>query len=285
MSNGISKYKYLYMVFMSNKLSVVGALIVIIFLMVGIFGPLFVPYSPEEMDYNNTLSAPSSAHIFGTDEFGRDLMCRVIYGARVSITIALIVILLSRVIGIILGIISGYAGGIIDTIIMRFVDLFMAFPPVVIAMVMATIMGGGMKTLIIALSISMWTGVARLARGETLSIKQNNYILATKAIGGGKMHTMWHHILPNIFPPILISSTLSFGRVVLSTAGLSFIGIGIQPPIPEWGLIISNGRQFIVSGEWWLVFFPGLAIMITVMGLNLLGDGLRDIFDPKERKL
>jgi len=280
-----NKYKYIYKVFLSNKLSVIGALIVIIFLLVGFVGPFIVPYSPETMDYSNVLSAPTFKHLFGTDEFGRDLMSRVVYGARVSITIGLIVILISRIIGIILGIIAGYSGGVFDDIIMRFVDLFMAFPPVVIAMVIATIMGGGVKTLIIALSISMWTGVARLARGETLSIKQNEYILSTKAVGGSKFHIMWHHILPNILPPILISSTLSFGRIVLSTAGLSFIGVGVQPPIPEWGLIISNGREYIVSGEWWLVFFPGLAIMITVMGLNLLGDGLRDIFDPKERKL
>jgi peptide/nickel transport system permease protein len=151
-------------------------------------------------------------------------------------------------------------------------------------MVLATIMGGGVYTLIIALTISSWTGTSRLARGEALSLKNSDFIRASKAIGCGVWHTMCHHAFPNILPPVLISSTLTFGRVVLNIAGLSFIGIGVKPPLPEWGTMISEGREFIISGQWWVVFFPGAAIIAVVMGLNLLGDGLRDILDPRQRR-
>jgi len=271
-------------VFMLNRMSVVGAVIVILFFIVGAIGNWIAPYSPYETDYSQTLRPPSRAHPFGTDAFGRDVLSRVICGARISLGIALAVTSLSVCLGLIIGTISGFIGGMLDTLIMRVVDLFMAFPPIIVAMVLATILGGSIRTVIIALVLSSWTGTARLVRGEVLAIKSQVFIRATRVIGATKWHIMLHHVLPNAIPPVLVSSTLSFGRIVLTTAGLSFIGVGVQPPLPEWGCMISEGREFIVSGQWWLVFFPGLAIMITVMGLNLFGDGLRDILDPRQRR-
>jgi len=279
-----SRYHYTRKVFFSNYLSVVGAVIVIAFVLIGVFGRGIVPYAPDQMDYSSMIAAPSSDHIFGTDQFGRDVFSRVICGAGISLGVGLVVIGFSTAIGMLVGVLSGYLGGKIDTFLMRLVDLFMAFPPVVVAMVLATILGGGIKTLVIALSLSRWCGTARLARGEVLSVKNSGFIKASRAAGAGWLYITWHHILPNIISPILVSSTLSFGRIVLSTAGLSFIGVGAQPPIPEWGTMICEGREYIVSGQWWLVFYPGMAIMITVMGLNLLGDGLRDILDPRQRR-
>ncbi len=279
-----SKFSYTRKIFMSNKLSVVGAVIVLLFLIIVAFGPLFAKIPPDIVDYDNILSSPSKINYFGTDQYGRDLFSRVIYGARTSLSIGFLVVTFSTVLGLCIGTISGYLGGSFDNFIMRLVDLLMAFPSVIVAMVLATIIGGGIKTLIIAMLISSWTGTARIARGETLSLKQSGYVNATRALGGRWSYILFHHVLPNVLPPVLVSATLSFGNIILNTAGLSFIGIGVQAPISEWGLIISEGREYIVTGQWWLVFFPGLAIMLTVIGLNLLGDGLRDIFDPRQRR-
>lgn len=279
-----NKLSYLIKIFTSNKLSIAGAAIVIIFILIAALGPIFVTIPPDVINYENILSSPSNTNYFGTDQYGRDLFSRVIYGARTSLGIGFLVVTLSTVIGLCIGIVSGYLGGSFDNIIMRIVDLLMAFPPVIVAMVLAIAIGGGIKTLIIAMLISSWTGTARIARGETLSLKQSGYVTATVGIGGKWSYILFYHILPNVLPPVLVSATLSFGNIILNTAGLSFIGIGVQPPISEWGLIISEGRQYIVSGQWWLVFFPGLSIMLTVIGLNLLGDGLRDILDPRQRR-
>jgi peptide/nickel transport system permease protein len=245
---------------------------------------MIAPFPPDHVDYGKPLAPPSLVHLFGTDDFGRDVFSRVIHGARISLGIGLAVAFISTLIGLISGMISGFLGGSVDTFIMRAVDLFMAFPPVIVAMVLATMMGSGMVTLMIALTISGWTGASRLARGEALSLKNSDFIRASKAIGCRGWHLIRHHAFPNILPPVLISSTLTFGRVVLNIAGLSFIGIGVKPPLPEWGTMISEGREFIVSGQWWVVFFPGAALITVVMGLNLLGDGLRDILDPRQRR-
>lgn len=279
-----NKFGYIKKIFISNKLSLVGAIIVLIFIFVVIFGSIFATIPPDSIDYDNILSPPSSTNYFGTDQYGRDLFSRVVFGARTSLGIGFLVVTFSTIFGLCIGTVSGYLGGKIDNFIMRLVDLLMAFPAVIIAMVLATIIGGGIKTLIMAMLISSWTGTARIARGETLSLKQSGYVTATRALSGGWVYILFYHILPNVLPPILVSATLSFGNIILNTAGLSFIGVGVQPPISEWGLIISEGRQYIVTGQWWLIFFPGLAIMLTVTGLNLLGDGLRDIFDPRQRR-
>jgi len=271
-------------VFASNRMSIIGATIVVAFLIVGAFGHWITPHSPYETSYREMLASPSSEHPFGTDDFGRDVLSRVISGAGISLGIGLAVSLLSTGLGVTIGTISGFVGGTLDTLVMRVADLFMAFPPVIVAMVLATILGGSVRTLIIALAVSSWTGTARLARGEALSIRSQGFIRATRAIGCRRGYTLFHHVLPNVIPPVLVSATLSFGRIVLSTAGLSFIGVGVQAPLPEWGRMISEGREFIVSGQWWLVFFPGLAIITVVMGLNFLGDGLRDILDPRQRR-
>lgn len=279
-----NKKSYLKKIFISNKLSVAGAAIVITFILIAVLGPIFVSIPPDAIDYDNILSSPSGTNYFGTDQYGRDLFSRVIYGARTSLGIGFFVVTVSTVIGLCAGTVSGYFGGSFDNFLMRIVDLLMAFPSVIVAMVLTIAMGGGVKTLIIAMLISSWTGTARIARGETLSLKQSGYVTATRGIGGKWSYILFYHILPNVLPPVLVSATLSFGNIILNTAGLSFIGVGVQPPISEWGLMISEGRQYIVSGQWWLVFFPGLSIMLIVMGLNLLGDGLRDLLDPRQRR-
>ena len=279
-----SSLRYASKVFMSNSLSVAGAIIVLLFLLVGIFATSFVPYEAAEVNYRRVLEAPSRDYLFGTDAFGRDVFSRVMTGAGISLRVGLTVSVIATVFGMFVGILAGYFGGTADTIMMRVVDLFMAFPPVVIALVLAVLMGRGLTTVVVALSLGGWTGTARLARGEVLSLKNRGFVRASRVIGASDGHIIWHHLIPNILPPILISTSLSFGRVVLNTAGLSFIGVGVQPPLPEWGTMINEGRAFIVSGQWWLVAFPGLAIMFSVMGFNLLGDGIRDILDPRERR-
>ncbi len=279
-----SASRYALKVFLSNSLSVTGAIIVLVFILVGVLGSTFAPYESGAVNYQRVLEAPSRDHLFGTDAFGRDVFSRVLTGAGISLRVGLTVIVITTALGMVFGILSGYLGGTVDTLFMRVVDLFMAFPPVVIALVLAVIMGRGLITVMVALCLSGWTGMARLARGEVLSLKNRGFVRASRVIGAGRWHIIWHHLLPNILPPVLISASLSFGRVVLNTAGLSFIGVGVQPPLPEWGTMINEGRAFIVSGQWWLVLFPGLAILTSVMGLNLLGDGVRDILDPRERK-
>lgn len=263
-----------------NTLSVLGILIIFAFLLIALFGPLFAPYNPTKGETSIRLQTPSAEHWFGTDQLGRDILSRVIHGARISLRIALIVAVIAGIIGTVVGITSGYFGGPVDDLMMRVTDMFFAFPKLVLAMAVAAALGPDLENLIFAIAIASWPVYARLARGEALAVREEDYIEAVRALGAGRMRILFLHVLPMCITPIIIQVTLDMGFIILIAAGLGFIGFGAQPPTPEWGIMIAEGRNYITS-QWWVSTFPGLAILVTVLGFNLLGDGLRDVLDPR----
>jgi len=259
---------------------VLGAIIVALMVTMAITAPLIAPHNPLEYQPHIRLNPPSSQYPFGTDGLGRDVFSRVIYGSRYSTWIGLISISISLVIGGTLGLISGYYVGWIDNIIMRCMDVMFAFPGILLALFIAAILGPGLSNLMIALGISAIPGYARVTRSSVLSVKEKEYVEAARSIGCNDFIIIFRHILPNVVAPLIVLSTLGLGSRILSAAALSFIGLGAQPPTPEWGLMLNEGRMYLRTA-WWITTFPGLAIMLTVLGLNMLGDGLRDAFDPR----
>jgi len=229
------------------------------------------------------LEAHRFQHPLGTDDMGRDILSRIIYGSRISVLIGIIVVLIGAVIGIIVGAVSGYIGGAGDNILMRIADMFLSFPPLILAMAIAAALGPNLRNTIIAIALVRWPVYARLVRSQVLSIKNSQFIEAIRSMGGSDIRILFIHILPNCLSPIIVRATMDLGTVILAAAGLSFIGFGAQPPLPEWGAMVSDGRQYIVS-EWWVATFPGLAILMVVVGFNILGDGLRDVLDPRLRR-
>jgi peptide/nickel transport system permease protein len=250
---------------------------------VAIFADIIAPHDPEKASLDETFQWPSEKYPFGTDHMGRCILSRVIYGSRISLAVGAIVVGLSFVIGTGLGIVSGYYGGALDETLMRIVDAFMAFPGILLALAIAGIFGGGVTNLVIALTAVEWTGYARIARGSALAMKEQDFVKASRGLGEGNAYLMARHMLPNIISPVLVIATMSMAGTILSMSGLSFLGVGIQPPTPEWGYMINDGKMFIRSAPY-IIVFPGLAIMITVIAFNTLGDGLRDMLDPKTRK-
>lgn len=263
-----------------NTLSVLGILIIFAFLLIAIFGPSLAPYDPIKSETANRLQVPSAGHWFGTDQLGRDIFSRVIHGARISLRIAMIVAVIAGTIGTVVGITSGYFGGLVDDGLMRVTDMFFAFPKLVLAMAVAAALGPDLENLILAIAVASWPVYARLARGEALAVREEDYIEAVRALGAGRLRILFQHVLPMCITPIIIQVTLDMGFIILIAAGLGFIGFGAQPPTPEWGIMIAEGRNYITS-DWWVSTFPGLAILVTVLGFNLLGDGLRDVLDPR----
>ena len=266
----------------SNRLPFVGAVIVAVFGFVAIAGPTITPYDPAAQDLSMRLQGPSLAHPLGTDQLGRDVATRLIYGARVSLGIAVLVTALRVVIGTTVGLVAGYTGGWIDELFMRLVDIQLAFPGLVLALVVAGILGPSLRNVMIALAIVGWTTYARVVRGSVLSIKEREYVDAARLFGTPRRRLFSRHLLPGVINPVIVIATLNLGTVVLATAGLSFIGLGAQPPTPEWGTMLAGGREYVRSA-WWIVNAPGVAIMLIVLGFNLLGDGLRDALDPKQQ--
>ncbi len=256
-----------------------GALLL---LMVGlaIGAPLIAPYDPLEVDTTAILSPPGAKHLLGTDTLGRDLFSRVIYGGRISLRLGLISVVISLVFGVALGVLAGYFGGRVDEVIMRFVDVLLAFPGLLLAMLAVFALGIGLTNAMIAVGISAIPVFARITRGEVLSARENLYIEAARAIGAPERVILWHHLLPNIITPNIVLTTLRIGSAIIFGASLSFLGLGAQAPAPEWGLMLSQGRGFLAVA-WWLSFAPGLAIFLVVMASNLFGDGLRDVLDPR----
>lgn len=265
-----------------SPLAVLGLVIIGFLVVLAIFAPSLAPYSPTKMSLSERLSPPSSTHIFGTDDVGRDILSRVIYGSRISLRICTLVVGLTIGIGTILGIISGYWGGWIDELIMRISDVFLAFPALILAMAIAAALGPSLENVIIAMVVIWWPRYARVTRGQVLVLREIDYIVAAKAVGVHESRIIMRHILPNCVSPVLIQATLDLGEVLLTAATLSFIGFGAQPPTPEWGAMISLGRNYL-RDNWWYATFPGLAILVTVIGFNLLGDAARDILDPRLR--
>lgn len=269
--------------FRKNKMAILGLVVVGIILLTAIFAPYIAPYPAEQQDLLNRFQTPSAAHLFGTDNFGRDVFSNVVYGSRISLAIGGIATLISVIFGIILGSIAGYYGGVIDNIIMRIIDIFLAIPSLVLAIAISAALGTGIFNLILAVSISGIANYARIVRGSVISVKEREFVEAAKVSGTKNWKIILKHILPNCTGPIIVQATLGVGTAILSSASLSFIGLGVQPPTPEWGAMLSSGRPYIRDYPH-MTFFPGLAIALTIFCLNLFGDGLRDAFDPRERR-
>jgi len=263
-----------------DPLNLCGAALVLVVVAVAIVGPFTAPYAPTVPDYTSMLSGPSAAHPFGTDFIGDDILSRLLAGARLSVGAAAAVLALSVAIGLVLGAIAGAAGGIIDEAIMRVTDMSLAFPTLILALAVATTLGPGMGSAIVALGIGFWPVYARLLRGQVLSIKQRDFVEAGRALGASPFAVMRRHILPNALNVITIQMSIDMGGALLAVSSLSFIGLGAQPPSPEWGAMIAAGQEYMRSA-WWLSLFPGLAVTIAVLGFNLSGDWLRDALDPR----
>ncbi len=266
--------------FKSNRAAVVGAAFMALFLALAAFAPLAAPYDPIVQDLYNRLAAPSFDHPFGTDDFGRDILSRVIYGTRISLRIGVVCVLIALVAGTAIGLVAGYYGGVIDQILMRLMDLVLAFPSILLAIGIVAVLGPGLENAMIAIGVVAIPQYARLIQASTLTVRESDYVQALRALGAKDLRILGTAILPNCMAPLIVQATLSLATAILDAAGLSFLGLGAQPPTPEWGAMLSGGRELILSAPWVLTY-PGIAIFITVLAFNLLGDGLRDAFDPR----
>ncbi len=279
-----AEWKTVARIFFRRKIAVAGLVIILIVVLMAIFAPLLAPYDPYEPDVVNRLAPPSSEHWLGTDAIGRDTLSRVIYGSRISLLVGLGAVALSTIIGALLGLIAGYFGGWISNVIMRLLDILQALPMLIFAIVLSAVLGGGVRNVILALGIQGIATHGRLMCGQVLTIKENDYVLAMRAMGGGSRRTMSNHIFPNAFPPILVSITIGLGAVILAEAALSYLGVGISPPAAAWGSMIADGQRFLLTNPI-LSFAPIVALALTVFGFNMMGDGLRDALDPRLRGL
>lgn len=258
----------------------IGSVILLVIILLAVFAPLLSAYDPIKVTPAIRLTPPGGEHVFGTDDFGRDVFTRVLYGARLSLQVGLISVALASVAGTLLGIVAGYYGGWLDIIIMRLIDLMLAFPSILLALAIVATLGRSLPNVMIAVGIATIPVYTRIVRASTLSVKQIDYILAARAIGCPGPQIMWRHILPNIIAPIIVITTNGVAGAIVAGAALSFLGLGAQSPTPEWGLMLSEGRTYLRSASW-VTTYPGFAIMITVLAINLLGDGLRDVLDPR----
>jgi len=266
----------------NHNLALVGLLILIPMFICAVTAPIISPHDPVEPDLKNILASPSWSHPFGTDTLGRDVFSRVIYGSRISLLVGFVSVGIATLIGIMVGALSGYSGGIVDELIMRFVDLMMCFPTFFLILAVIALLEPSIWNIMIVVGLTNWMGIARLVRAEIMSIKNKEYVLAAKAMGFPNRRIIFGHVLPNSLSPVYVVATLGIGGAILTESALSFLGIGVQPPTPSWGNILTQAKDNI-EVAWWLSLYPGLAIFLTVMGYNLLGEGLRDIFDPRRR--
>ncbi|AEQ53646.1 ABC transporter permease [Pelagibacterium halotolerans] len=264
-----------------NTSLVVGALISLAIIFCAIFAPFVATHGVEQMDMINRFAWPTPGHILGTDNFGRDLWSRLVYGARVSLSIAIISVACAAVVGTVVGLVSGYFGGWVDQLLMRITDIFLGFPPLVLALAIVAVMGPGITNISFAIIIVTWTEYARVVRATTLVLREQNYVQAARALGANPVRILFREVLPNAFGPIIVLASLGLGTAIISESALSFLGFGLPPPTPTWGWTLAYGTRFI-RDEPWLSIISGATIMITVLGFNLLGDGLRDILDPRQ---
>lgn len=262
-----------------NKLAAASAIVILLFILAAILAPVLTPYTFDGMDLHNRLAPPSRAHLLGTDEAGRDVLTRMLYGSRVSLLVGIVPTVISMLAGAILGIIAGYNGGRTDAVIMRIADVMLAFPSMFLAMAIMYTLGDGMINIFLALALVNWASVARIVRAETLKLKETEFVEAARSIGVGKLVIMLRHIFPNCAPSLIVLFTLNIPSAILSESSLSFLSIGIKPPQASWGLMVNAGRQFLYSQPW-LSLSPSVAIMVVVLAFNFLGDGLRDVLDP-----
>ena len=266
--------------FLENPLALAGLSIVAVLVVVAIFAPWIATHDPYAQDLVQRLEPPSARHWFGTDQVGRDLFSRVIHGSRVTLAIVSLVVALVAPIGLAIGTIAGYAGGKVDTVLMRITDIFLAFPGLVLALAFVAALGPGLVNAVIAISLTNWPGFARLARAETLIVRNSDFIAASRIQGASAARIVLRHVVPMCVPSMIVRMTLSMAGVILTAAGLGFLGLGAQPPSAEWGAMLASGRRFLID-YWWMATFPGLAILFVSLAFNLLGDGLRDVLDPR----
>lgn len=266
-----------------NPLALFGLGIIILLVFLSIFAPLIAPFDPVVGSLSERLKTPDQTYLLGTDQMGRDILSRLIYGAQYTLMIVFLVAITAAPVGLIIGTVAGYFGGIIDEILMRITDIFLAFPRLILALAFVAALGPGIENAVLAIALTAWPPYARIARAETLSVRGTDYIAAARLQGVGNFKLITGHIMPMCLSSVIIRLTLDMAGIILTAAGLGFLGLGAQPPSPEWGAMISDGRQFLLD-QWWVATIPGLAIFIVSLGFNLLGDGLRDILDPKAGK-
>lgn len=266
-----------------NRVTLVGLVIVAVVVICAIFAPLIAPFAPEQGNAAATLQPPSFSHVFGTDSIGFDIFSRTIYGARYDLVIAFGAVAIALVVGCAFGAIAGFFGRVLDEVVMRVMDMLSAFPSFILALGVVAAVGPSLPNLIFAIALVNVPVYARLLRARILTVREAQFVRAATALGLSRIRVLFVHVLPNSWAPIFVQSTLQAGYAILEAAGLSFIGLGVRVPKPEWGVMINTGLQYIVSGQWWITFFPGMAIALTVMGFNLIGDGLQDVLDPRRR--
>jgi ABC-type dipeptide/oligopeptide/nickel transport system permease subunit len=278
----VSELRRFRKVFFNRPLVIFGTVVLVIFLIVCAFGPWIAPYDPYYQDLKQVLVSPSSAHLLGTDYLGRDTLSRLIYGARTSLLVGVVALAIAAAIGMTAGLVAGYFGGWVNSIIMRIIDAMMSFPMILLMLIIASLLGGGVVNIMIAIGISMVPAYGRLMCGMVLSAKESDYILAGRSLGGTDIRLMMQHILPNCFPPLIVMITMQIGFAILAEAGLSYLGIGITPPAPAWGSMVNDGYRYLTTTPL-VSFAPGIAIMFVVFAFNMVGDGLRDALDPRLR--
>ena len=284
--SGLQESRHNMRVFFRDKLAVAGLVVIVLTFFIAVFAPYLAPYPEQgrgDSDMQNRLQAPSGEHIMGTDQQGRDVLSRVMFGARIPLTISFVVTLGVLLVGVPLGGIAGYFGGWVDEVVMRITDLFLAFPALILAMALVAFLGASLRNVAIALVLTYWPWYSRLVRSMAISLRERPYVLAAKTMGVGRFTIIRRHVLPNALGPVIVQMTVDIGAVILEVAALSFIGLGAKPPTPEWGLMVSEGREYILSA-WWLATFAGIAIFGLVLAFNLVGDGLRDVLDPRSKR-
>ena len=267
--------------FSANRLALVGLAIIICLLIIAAFADVLAPYSPIQGDLRAGLLPPSAEHWAGTDDQGRDILSRIIYGSRLTLYVIVLVALIAAPVGLIVGTVAGYAGGWTDIVLTRITDVFLAFPKLVLALAFVAALGPGIENAVIAIAITSWPPYARIARAETLTVRNSDYIAAVRLMGAPGLRIIVRHVMPLCLSSLIVRVTLDMAGIILTAAGLGFLGLGAQPPLPEWGAMIASGRRFILD-QWWVAAMPGIAILIVSLGFNLLGDGLRDALDPKD---
>ncbi len=269
--------------FRTNRFAMAGALLIIVLFAVSLLAPLITPYGPDDLDLYHVLMPPSGAHWLGTDDLGRDVLTRIIYGARISLKVGFVAVGIAVAIGTVAGLVSGYYSGLVDNILMRFVDIMLCFPTFFLILAVIAFLEQSIWYIMIIIGLTGWMGVARLVRAEVLSIRERDYIMAVRALGARDTRIIFRHILPNALSPVLVSATLGVAGAILTESALSFLGIGVPPPTPSWGNILTAGKEYL-EFAWWLTLYPGLAITVTVLAYYLVGEGIRDALDPRLRR-
>ncbi|MEE9197802.1 MAG: nickel transporter permease [bacterium] len=267
-----------------SPLAALGLLILIILVFMALFAPLLAPYDPTAVRLAEGLSGPSITHPLGQDKLGRDILSRIIYGARISLYVGVFTVALSALIGTMVGAVAGFLGGVVDEVVMRLIDILLAFPGILLAIAFMAVLGPSLNNIVIALTVLGWVGYARLVRGQVLALREFEFVQAARALGADTRRIITRHLMPNVLGPVIVQATFGMAGAIVAEAGLSFLGLGTQPPNPSWGSMLNDGREFLLISPH-LTTFPGLAIMAVVLGLNFLGDGLRDILDPRGRTL